>query len=88
MLRLTMIQAALFFAPFLAYGLYLVFLRRPVTAGASWREAPILWLVAVGALLTVVAFVVLAWHDTGPLPSSGYVPPSFKDGHFVPGHVQ
>ena len=57
----------------------------PVISAGS--NAPIFWLLAFGAVLMFVSLIFFG-HWEGGAPGKQYVPPVYRDGVIVPGHVE
>jgi hypothetical protein len=78
--------------PTMIYVAWLMAERRRAEApgGAAmrqWKDAPWLWLVALGVFFAIL--VALATALIGGESTEGvYVPPRLKDGEIVPGHVE
>lgn len=87
MIRVVAVHLLLFVLPFLAYGLWLVIRRRPVTEAEGWAEAPFAWLALAGAALVIAGFLTLASFGRSDRDGT-YVPSSYIDGKFVPGHIE
>jgi multidrug transporter EmrE-like cation transporter len=86
MIRVVLVHAALFLAPFAVYAIWLAIARRAdVSAQASWPADRLTWLGIVGLALTILGFLGLGTFSGAP-PGSTYVPPRFEDGRIVPGH--
>lgn len=87
MARVVLINIAMFLLPFIVYGAYLYLSRKDDEDTNYWRDAPIGWLFAIGMVL-VFAVIISLIQFTGSGPGGHYVPPQFKDGKIVPGHVE
>lgn len=88
MLRIVLIQIALFATPFLVWTLYvLIMRRRRAAAGGLFNDAPIAWLIVAGALLAAASLLFLG-VSSGAERDGTYVPPRYEDGRIVPGHVE
>lgn len=88
MLRIVLIQIALFATPFIVWALYvLIMRRRRAAAGGVFDDAPVAWLIVAGVLLAAASLFFLA-VSTGSEPGGTYVPPRYEDGRIVPGHVE
>jgi len=87
MFRLIAIETALFFAPFVAFALFLAARRRALSLGLYREAAPVIEL-AIGGMVLVVASLVLfaAYHDGNA--GGTYVPDRFENGRLVPGRIQ
>lgn len=86
MLRVALLEIALFLLPFIAFGLYL-WLRDGAFAPRAMLEGPLLWLAAGGLVIAAIGLFMLA--NTGGAPPGGvYVPPRYEDGVVIPGHVE
>lgn len=78
--------------PTAIYVAWLVAERRRAQAAGDgtlreWRDAPWLWLVAMGVFFAIM--VALASALIGGGSTQGvYVPPQLKNGEIVPGHVE
>ena len=81
-------QIALFFAPFVAYALFLFVTKSGVLDRSSWSPKALLSLAIVSMVLIIGSFVYLA-HFTGAPPGSTYVPAHVDErGNFVPGQTR
>ena len=60
--RLLLIETLLFALPFALYALYLALRRENPFTHKAWRMREIIWLAAVGFLLSVVLLGSLAEH--------------------------
>lgn len=87
MLRVFLVHALLFAAPFIGYGLYLMMRRRNVADKSSWIDAPIGWLAIAGIVITAASLLLLASFDTGSREGA-YAPARFEDGVLVPGRIE
>jgi len=88
MLRIVLIQIALFATPFLVWALYVLAVRRRrAVSGGVFDDAPIAWLIVSGIILAAASLFFLA-VSTGSEPGGSYVPPRYEDGRIVPGHVE
>jgi len=85
MARIALLEILLFLLPFAAFALYLVLSRRGVSRAAVSARA--LWLAAAGLLLVVGSLALLAGFSGEPTDGV-YVPPHYKDGVLVPGHIE
>lgn len=79
-------QLALFFLPFLAYGLWLHFTNRGWRAPERWGGVPLIWLAGAGVALVLSSLAVLALTGGGSTRAI-YEPAHMKDGVFVPGRL-
>jgi len=65
--------------------------RRVARVGAGkaphWRDAPWLWLAAIGLVFAVLIAVASALFGGSDI-AGRYVPPRFEGGRIVPGHVE
>jgi len=86
MLRVILIEAALFLLPFAAYALFLVLTRGGIVR-QDFLQGPFLWLIAAGLALAAVSLAIFGAF-TGRPPDAVYVPPRYEDGVLVPGHVE
>jgi hypothetical protein len=84
MIRPVLTELALFFAPFVAYAIFLIVTRAGILDPQSWTPRILIWLTGIALLLMIVSFVLIA-HFSGALPGSTYVPAHIEDGKFVPG---
>ena len=71
--------------------LYLLWLRAThspeAAAGVRWQALPWLWLVAAGVVLLATVLVTVTVHFGTPQPGV-YVPPQYRGGRIVPGHIE
>ena len=74
--------------PFLAYGFYLILVRRRVAGGLAPETAarlPWLPLFLTGIVLMAIALVAIRF-TSGHAPGTALEPPRFIDGEVVPSH--
>lgn len=84
-LRLALIEIALFLTPFALYAAWLWFTRGSA-ARANWTAGPVYFAALAGLVLTVVGFVVLA--SFGEAEHGTYRPAEVRDGVLVPGRFE
>ena len=89
MLRIIIENILLFLAPTIVYAAF-VYMTREERGGGAARvldDAPFVWLFVAGL---VIVLVVLATFGsiTGGKPGQVYTPPTFKNGHIEPGHLE
>jgi hypothetical protein len=84
MVRPVLTEVALFFAPFVAYAIFLWATRSGVLQFASWPLSRVAWLLGAAFVLMIGSFAVLAQWG-GARPGSTYVPAHYENGRFVPG---
>jgi hypothetical protein len=96
MIRIVIENVLLFLLPTLLYVAWILMTRRQQTSGPDAEashstklldDAPLIWIFAAGAVLVVVTLVAFE-SPTGGKPGQHYVPPSYKDGHIEPGHLE
>ena len=79
-----------FIAPTIAYIVWIYFRQEREDAEAQgrklppWQNFPWTWLVSLGAVLVVMAFVLLGNID-GADPGVEYRPARYEDGKLIPG---
>ncbi|MEQ8747880.1 DUF6111 family protein [Pyruvatibacter sp.] len=89
MLRVVLIQLALFATPFVVWAFYVVVMKRKqLSSGGVFRDAPIAGLVLAGTALVAVALIYMAVFTGDPAGEGTYVPPRFEDGQIIPGRVE
>lgn len=94
MIRVVIENMLLFLLPSLIYVTY-VWMTQPETAkgetgqsaGEIMNDAPLLWLFAAGAVLVLLTLIAFG-NTSGGRPGQHYEPPTMKDGHIEPGHIQ
>ena len=86
MLRIALIDLLMFALPFLIYGAYML-LVKGIDPADAWQSAPILWLLAVGCGLVLIAMVTLISFSGGK-PGGVYHPPSIVDGVIKPSRIE
>jgi hypothetical protein len=89
MIRIVIENVLLFLLPTFVYVAY-VFLKRRLnsgTAGNVLDEAPLGWLVGLGAALVIITLVIYG-SSPGGSPGQTYHPPVFRDGKIEPGHLE
>jgi Family of unknown function (DUF6111) len=84
MIRPALTEFGIFLIPFGVYALFLLATRAGVLAPASWPIQIVARLV-IGALLLVIASLVLLAQFSGSAPNSTYVPAHVENGKLVPG---
>jgi ABC-type molybdate transport system permease subunit len=84
-LRLALIEIALFLAPFAIYAAWLWFTRGSA-ARSNWTAGPVYVLALAGLILTVIGFVLLA--SFGEAERGTYRPAEVRDGVLVPGRFE
>lgn len=84
MIRITIIEIASFFLPFLLFFIW----RWQTRSDVKLTATPALKLGVAGAVLAIVAMIALAMFDAsrGGHEGDQYVPPRVVDGRVVPGH--
>jgi len=87
MIRIVAENILLFLLPTIIYVAY-VYMTREEKPGAirALDDAPLLWLFIAGALLVLVTLITFG-SMSGGKPGQIYTPPSMKDGHIEPGHI-
>ena len=88
MFRIVALDALFFLMPFAAYALWLMVTRRTIRDPNDWTVKTIAWLALAGAVLMVTVLVIFIHLDPSPAGGGTYVPPRFKDGVIVPGHIE
>ena len=87
MLRVVIENLILFLLPTVLYVAFVMLRRRGrpnSSPQAILDEAPIVWLIAVGALMMMAGLAYFATTDGGK-PGEGYSPPVYRDGEIIPG---
>jgi Family of unknown function (DUF6111) len=87
MIRPLLMEIGLFFAPFIAYALFLWATRLGVLDPEHWPLRTVAWLTAASLVLVVASFVVLAQLSGAPVGST-YVPAHMEKGRLVPETVK
>lgn len=84
MIRITIIEIASFFLPFLIFFIW----RWQSSSEHPIEATPTLRLAAIGAGLSVLVMIALVLLESGQGGHEGelYVPPRVVDGRVVPGH--
>ena len=85
MIRIILLNLFLFALPFLLYSGYMYLVRGHRDPLMILENAPLSWLIGIGAALAVIALFTLGKLDSKP-PGQIYVPSTVKDGQIVPGH--
>lgn len=85
MLRLALIEIALFLAPFALYAAWLWWTKGSATRD-NWAPAPSFAATLAGLLLVVLGFVLLA--SFGVSRQGTYHPAEVRDGVLVPGRFE
>jgi len=84
MIRPIFTELALFFAPFVAYALFLWATRAGVLDVSAWSPPRLMWLTISALVLVIASFLMLAQFGGSP-PGSAYVPAHMENGRLVPG---
>jgi hypothetical protein len=84
MIRPALTEIGIFLIPFAVYALFLVATRSGLIVQSSWPFHMIAKL-AIGALLLVIASLVMLANFSGVPPHSTYVPAHIENGRLVPG---
>lgn len=79
-------HALLFFAPFVAYAVWLHFAGHGWRAPERWRGVPLAVLVGAGVVCVVGSLFALALTSGGSTKAL-YVPAHMENGRFVPGRI-
>lgn len=79
MLRIAVINLALFLVPFALYLLW-------STVRGKRSDMPFYWLVGSGVALVLVAMITFAQFETGGTTGQ-YEPPRLENGEIVPGRT-
>ncbi len=89
MIRIIIENSLLFLLPTIVYCAY-VFLKGRVAGGTGANtldDAPLVWLVAIGAALVLVTLIIYGTAPGGR-PGQTYQPPVFRDGKIEPGTLK
>jgi hypothetical protein len=84
MIRPALTEIGIFLIPFAVYALFLVATRSGLVVQSSWPFHMVAKL-AIGALLLVIASLVMLANFSGVPPHSTYVPAHIENGRLVPG---
>jgi hypothetical protein len=84
MIRPAFTEILVFLTPFAVYAAFLLATRSGLMLQSSWPLHVLVRLV-IGALLLVVASLVLLAQFSGSPPNSTYVPAHIEHGKLVPG---
>jgi Family of unknown function (DUF6111) len=88
MLRLVLENILLFLAPAALYVGYEMLLRNTATKPRQiLDQAPLVVLFLAGLAVVITTLVLFRSREEGNA-GQAYVPPAYKDGKIVPGHVQ
>jgi hypothetical protein len=88
MLRVVVVNLTLLLLPSLVYGAYIYLTRRNAPLDKALDDAPIFWLFGIGVILMLATLIYYIQFSGGGRPGQTYVPPAYKDGKIVPGHVE
>lgn len=80
-------EIALFLLPFLAFALYLRFGRKVDSLLDGWSLQAVVGCALAAILLVALSLYFLEAASRGPT-TGRYVPPTWKDGVLVPGHIE
>jgi Family of unknown function (DUF6111) len=88
MLRVVLTIALPLLLPTGLYMLWILALRPQEERGApGWAGLPWAWLAGAGALLLAVVLLVVT-VGFGTAQRGAYVPPRYRNGHIIPGHIE
>ena len=87
MIRVVLVNLLFLFFPALLYFSYVYLRKRDKPDEQIVANAPIFWLLAAGVAM-MVASIVIFGHWEGGAPDRQYVPPQYKDGVIIPGHME
>ncbi|HEY8384142.1 MAG TPA: DUF6111 family protein [Microvirga sp.] len=85
MSRVIFGEALLFFLPFVAFALYLLFRRRNPLSWSSWSDQTA-WLVIAGLACTIVALII--GGVTADRQTGAFAPTRIENGRVVPGQFR
>lgn len=86
MTRVIFINLLLIIAPFLLYGLYVLFEKNPKTAAEFWPLIPLKKLLAIGFALMIVFYITQIKFKGDQ--EGIYHPPVVRDGKVIPGYIE
>jgi len=87
MLRVAITELLLFLTPFVLFALYLRFGRGLDSLVEGWSTRAFLLCALAAVLLVAVGLVFFEFETRGPT-TGRYVPPTWKDGILIPGHIE
>lgn len=87
MARIALTEILLFFAPFLLFALYLRFGRGLDSMLAGWSTVSFSVCTVIALLLVAGSLFLIEAEGRGPT-TGRYVPPAWKDGILIPGHIE
>ena len=87
MLRVVLIQIAMFATPFVLYGAYVYFARKQRQPGSIWEDAPLPLLGGIGLGLMAISLLLFATF-TGYGPGADCEPSRVVDGKIIPGECK
>jgi hypothetical protein len=85
MFRIALIDIFLFALPFLIYGAYMI-AAKGTAPSDLWQSAPVLWLLAAGCGLLLIAMGTLISFSGGK-PGGTYTPSTTENGVIKPGTI-
>lgn len=87
MIRVIVINLLLLLLPTIIYVAYIYVRQRRSPNIELMADAPIFWLLAGGAVLSLLVLIYFVdW--TGNTPGGRYIPPHYQDGVVIPGRVE
>lgn len=87
MIRIIVINLLLLLLPTVIYFSYIYLRRQQAPDAEILADAPIFWLLAAGAVLSLLVLIFFVdW--TGNVPGGRYVAPRYEDGVIIPGHIE
>ena len=97
MIRVVVENLLLFLTPAFLYFAYVLIARGAAPGRSEERSAnpatalfdgaPYVWLFFAGTVLVILTLAAFG-SNSGGKPGQQYEPPTMKDGHIVPGHME
>lgn len=87
MIRIILVNILLLLFPAMLYFSYVYLRQRDEPDGEILSNAPIFWLLALGAVLMLGSLIFFGKWEGGA-PGKQYVPPVYRDGVIIPGHME
>jgi hypothetical protein len=87
MIRVVLLNLLLLFLPTVLYFAYAGLVQQLQPKDKPLPDAPLVWLVVVGAVLMIVGLIISGSWDDAPRDGK-FVPAYVRDGKVVPGHVE
>ena len=88
MLRVVIVNLAMFLLPFLIYAAWIYLTRRGADRRKGLNDAPIFWLLAIGAVMVIATIGTLISFSGSDSEGIYHAPEVLEDGTIKPGYFE